>query len=211
MNDSPRRALLVIDVQREYVTGELPIAFPPLETSLPNIGTAMDAARAAGIPVIVVQQEAPAGSPLFARDGQGWELHPVVGDRPRDHLVEKRLPSAFAGTNLEAWLAAKAIDTLTVVGYMTHNCVDATIRQAVHLGLSVEFLADAAGSVPYENAAGRASAEGLHQAFCVVLQSRFAAVTDTQTWIASLKGEAPAAQRDSIYASNQRARGRLVG
>ena len=64
---APRRALIVIDAQNEYVTGDLPIEYPDVQTSLANIGRAMDAARAAGVPVVVVQHLAPAGSPVFAR------------------------------------------------------------------------------------------------------------------------------------------------
>lgn len=52
MSASPRRALLVIDVQNEYVSGNLPIEYPPVETSLSNIAAAMDAAKSAGIPVV---------------------------------------------------------------------------------------------------------------------------------------------------------------
>lgn len=74
---SNRRALIVIDVQNEYVTGNLPIEFPDILLSLSNIGRAMDAARDAGIPIIVVQQLAPAGSPVFAPGSNGWELHEV--------------------------------------------------------------------------------------------------------------------------------------
>lgn len=44
---TPRRALIVIDVQNEYVTGALRIEYPPVEESLGNIGMAMDAAHAA--------------------------------------------------------------------------------------------------------------------------------------------------------------------
>ena len=51
----PQRALIVIDVQNEYFTGKLRIAFPPVAQSLANICRAMDAATAAGIPVAVVQ------------------------------------------------------------------------------------------------------------------------------------------------------------
>ena len=51
MSANPRRALVVIDVQNEYVSGDLPIEFPPIDTSLANIGRAMDAARAAGVPL----------------------------------------------------------------------------------------------------------------------------------------------------------------
>ena len=204
---APRRALLVIDVQNEYVTGDLPIEYPDVQVSLQNIGAAMDAARRAGIPVIVIQNYAPPGSPLFARGSDGWQLHHIVASRARDHYAEKTLPDAFAGTDLAEYLAAQGSDTLTVVGYMTHNCVDSTVKHALHAGFKVEFLQDASGSVPYRNRAGVQSAEQIHRAFSVVMQSRFAAVLDTSEWIDGLaSGALP--ERDSIYRSNQRARGR---
>ncbi|TKB40252.1 MAG: isochorismatase family protein, partial [Mesorhizobium sp.] len=132
------------------------------------------------------------------------ELHPEIAGRARDHYVEKTLPSAFTGTDLENWLRANHIDTIAVVGYMTHNCDLSTIIHAVHLGFAVEFLSDASGSVPYANSAGYASAEDIHRVVSVVLQSRFAAVLKTAEWIDCLKtGALP--ERDTIYASNQRA------
>ncbi|MEX3962493.1 cysteine hydrolase family protein [Paraburkholderia sp. EG286B] len=209
MSANPRRALVVIDVQNEYVSGDLPIEYPPIETSLANIGRAIDAARAAGVPVVVVQNVAPADSPLFARGSVGAELHPVVASRERDHYVEKALPSAFAGTDLKAWLAGRGIDTLTVVGYMTHNCDASTVFEATHAGLAVEFLADATGAVPYANEAGTASAEEIHRAFSVVMHTRFAAVVSTDAWLAAVEKGMPLA-RDNIYASNQRARANRV-
>jgi len=205
----PRRALVVIDVQNEYETGGLRIAYPPVADSLRNIGRAMDAAHAAGIPVIVVQQMAPADAPLFATGSHGWELHETVANRPRAHLVQKQLPSAFAGTDLGEWLTAHGVDTLAVVGYMSHNCDDTTIKHAFDAGLQVEFLMDASGSVPYANRAGFASAEEIHRVFAVVQQSRFAAVMGTDEWIAHLAaGTAP--ERDTIHASHQRALARLA-
>lgn len=206
MSPCPRRALLVIDVQNEYVTGDLPIEYPPVESSLNNIGRAIDAARSADIPVIVVQNSAPTGSPIFARGSAGWQLHAVVTARQYSHRIEKTLPSAFAGTDLAEWLAAHAIDTLVVVGYMTHNCDDSTVRHALHAGLAVEFLADAAGALPYENSAGRATAEEIHRIFTVVMQSRFAAVATTDAWIDAL-ATGRTLPRGSIYAANQQARG----
>lgn len=206
MSATPRRALIVIDVQNEYVTGELPIEYPDVSHSLANIGRAMDAAQAAGVPVVVVQHSAPAGSPVFAHGSSGWALHETVGCRRRDHLVEKALPSAFVGTDLAEWLERQRVDTLTLVGYMTQNCIDSTAKQALHAGLAVEFLADAAGSLPYENAAGAASAEEIHRVCMVVMQSRFAAVATTDDWVAALTG-GQALPRDNILASNRRARG----
>lgn len=205
---TPRRALVVIDVQNEYETEGLRIQDPCVADSLRNIGRAIDAAHAAGIPVIVVQQSSPVDAPLFATGSHGWELNEVVASRPRDHYLRKTLPSAFAGTDLGAWLQAHAVDTLAVVGYMTHNCNDTTIKHAFDAGLQVEFLMDASGSVPYANRAGFATAEEIHRVFAVVEQSRFAAVMNTGEWIAHLAaGTTP--ERDTIHASHQRALARI--
>lgn len=205
MSTSPKRALLVIDVQNEYVTGNLLIEYPPVATSLPNIGLAMDAAQAAGIPVVVVQHDAPAGSPLFAKGSDAWQLHPVVAGRTAQHTINKSMASAFTGTGLAEWLAENTIDTLSVLGYMTHNCDAATIYEAAHRGLSVEFLADASGALPYENGAGKASAEEIHRVFSTVFHSNFAAVTGTADWIAAVRAGCAIA-RDNVYLSNQRTR-----
>lgn len=200
-----KRALVVIDVQNEYFSGSLPIEHPPVAVSLPNIGRAMDAAHAVGVPVVVVQHTSPAGAPAFDKGSPGWELHPAVAGRPRDHYIEKHHPSVFTGTDLAAWIARNGIDTLAVAGYMTHNCDASTIFEAMHAGLAVEFLSDASGALPYANAAGAASAEEIHRVFSVVFQSNFAAVVRTAEWIEALRtGHAPA--RDNPVASNRRAR-----
>lgn len=203
---TPRRALIVIDVQNEYdAGGGLPIEYPPFAQSLQRIAAAMDAAQAAGVPVIVVQHDAPADSPVFATGSRGWQLHEVVASRPHQHLIHKTRPSSFVGTDLQDWLRAQHIDTLTVCGYMTQHCNASTAVQSSHLGLQVEFLADASGSPSYENAAGRASAEEVHRVYTVVLNTGFAAVLDTADWIAALR-EGRAVAGDNIVASSQRAR-----
>lgn len=201
---SPKRALIVIDVQNEYFTGRLPVAYPDIRQSLANIGRAMDAASAAGIPIVVVEHLLPAGAPVFARGSEGAALHPAVAGRPYDHRVEKAMASSFAGTDLAAWLRARDIDTLTVVGYMTHNCDDSTVRQAAHEGWKVEFLHDAAGALPYANAAGVASAEEIHRVFMVVMHTGFAAVATTDQWLQALAG-GEALPVDNVFLSNQRA------
>lgn len=198
------RALIVIDVQNEYVTGNLRIQHPPVEQALERIAAAMDLAHARGIPVIVAQQISPPDAPLFAKGSPGGELHPAIAARPRDHLVGKTWPSAFSETDLGAWLAEHGIDTLTVSGFMTHNCDDTTVKHAFDAGLNVEFLVDAAGSVPYENRAGFASAEEIHRVFAVVQQSRFAAVLTVEEWRHCLDNDLTP-ERDTIHASHQRA------
>lgn len=201
---TPRRALVIIDVQNEYFDGSLKIDFPDPAQSLANICTAAQAARAAEIPLVVVQQVAPEAAPVFARGSHGFALHPKIAELPAALHVEKTLPSSFTGTALESWARERGIDTFTVCGYMTHNCVNSTIVDAVHRGFQVEFLADASGSLPYENAAGQMSGAMAHQVFSVVFQSRFAAVMTTQDWLAVLAGRAQPI-RDNIPASHRRA------
>ncbi|WP_459745330.1 isochorismatase family protein, partial [Pseudomonas sp. 3A(2025)] len=78
-----KRALIVIDVQNEYFTGNLPIEYPDPQQSLANIGRAIDAAQAHRIPVVLVRHLASADSPLFARGSEGAALHPAVAGRER--------------------------------------------------------------------------------------------------------------------------------
>lgn len=200
----PKRALIVVDVQNEYFTGNLRIEYPDVRVSLPNICAAMDAAHAAGIPVVVVQHIAAAGAPIFAPGSAGAQLPPEIARRHRDLLVEKNRTSALNGTGLGAWLREQGIDTLSIVGYMTHNCDYATTLHAAQEGWKVELLNDASGSLPYANAAGAATAEEIHRAFTVVMHTGFGAVVSTAQWLAAVeRGEALAT--DSIFASHQRA------
>ncbi len=177
-----KRALLVIDVQNEYFSGKLPVTYPA--NSLPNILRAMDAARNAGLPVVVIQHAAPQpDSAVFRKGSHEWELLPDVAARPRDVLIAKSLPGSFTGTELETWLRSRGIDTVVIAGYMTQMCCDTTARQACHLGLSVEFLSDATGTLDFSNEAGKVTAEELHRAILVTQQMRFARVLTTEEWL----------------------------
>src|ERR1700743_408954 len=170
-SSAPRRALIVIDVQNEYITGNFRIEYPPVASSLPNITKAIDAANAHGVPVVLVKHVLPADAPIFAEGSIGAEFHPDVADRPHDIFITKVLPSVFSGAGFEDWLKEHKIDTLTVIGYMTQNCNDSTMREAMHKGYSVEFLPDAAGSLSYQNKAGQASAEEMHRIISVIMES----------------------------------------
>jgi nicotinamidase-related amidase len=185
MSQDGRRALLVIDVQNEYFTGKMPVSYPA--GSFPNILAAMDAAQAAGVPVVVIQHAAPQpDSAVFRKGSEGWQLHPEVARRPHAVLVEKNLPGSFTGTDLEQLLREHGIDTVVICGYMTQMCCDTTARQALHLGFRVEFLSDATGTLDVSNTVGAISAEDLHRAILVVQQSRFSTVMTTKEWISSL-------------------------
>ena len=179
------RALIVIDVQREYFDGALPISHPV--GHLESILRVMDGAKDAGVPTAVVRHhQADPESPIFRKDSEMWQLHPDVESRPRDILIDKQLPGCFTGTGLEQWLRDQKADTVSIAGYMTHMCCDTTARQAFHRGYQVEFLRDATGTLTVENAAGKATAEQLQQSILVAQQMFISEVVDTDSWMTRL-------------------------
>ena len=185
MDAEHHRALLVIDVQNEYFEGgALPVTHP--QGTLPRILETMDAAAASGVPVVVVRHTEPPGEGAFDHGTAGWRLRPEIEERQRELLVDKRLPGSFTGTDLEAFLRERGVDTVAVAGYMTHMCCDTTARQATHLGLNVEFLSDATGTLDVENRAGRVDGATLHNAVLVAQQSGFAQVVSSRAWIENL-------------------------
>jgi len=186
-----KRALLVIDAQNEYFTGKLPVSHP--QGHLANVLRVMDAANAAGVPVIVVQHTAPQpDSSVFRQGSPEWELHPEVARRSHQLLIHKNLPGSFTGTELEGWLRDHDIDTVVIAGYMTQMCCDTTARQASHRGMNVEFLSDATGTLDFTNEAGSVTAEELHRATLVTQQIRFAKVMTTDAWLRELRAQSHA-------------------
>ena len=189
---TPSRALVIIDVQRDYFGGPLTIQYPPRDKSLATILEVAEAADRAGIPVVIVQHGAPEDSPVFATGSRGWEFQDAFADRVKDRVTDrwKLLPkswsSVFAGTGLDAWLREKGVDTVTLVGYMTNNCVVASAAAAEPLGFAVEVLSDAAGAINLSNEAGTVSAQQVHETLMALLHSNFAAVADAATWTAAL-------------------------
>ena len=179
------RVLLVIDVQREYFEGALPIRHPV--GHLESILEVMDAAKRANLPTVVVRHHQPeADSPLFRLGSDMWQLHPEVESRPRDVLIDKQLPGSFTNTPLDEFLKERGVDTVCIAGYMTQICCDTTARQAFHRGYKVEFLRDATGTLDVANKAGSVTAEQLHESILVAQQMFISDVIDKETWLARI-------------------------
>ncbi|GAA2731179.1 isochorismatase family protein [Actinocorallia aurantiaca] len=188
---SPRRALIVIDAQQEYFDGPLTIQHPPREATVAAIVDAVNAAVAAGIPVVAVQHTAPAESPVFASGSAGWRLHPEVERAVQGaKKIEKRFSSVFPQTGLAEWLRDQGVDTVTFAGYMTNNCDLASVVDAETLGFEAEVLSDATGAIHLANAAGKVSAGDLHRTLMVLFQSSMAAVATTGEWRKALESGA---------------------
>jgi nicotinamidase-related amidase len=140
-----RPALVVVDMQKG---GNLPVE----EVGIPHMSgyperrqravRLVDAARAAGVPVIFFQEVHRRGLVDFGRELDGVEtVHCLEGDRatelddalvPRpgdDHIVKRRY-SCFFGTELEILLKGLRVQTLILIGGLTDVCVHYTFADA---------------------------------------------------------------------------------
>ena len=71
-----------------------------------------------------------AQSGRFVAPTPGADIAPAVGPVAGEVVVVKHRVSAFAGTDLEMILRAKAIDTLILCGFATSGVVLSTVRHA---------------------------------------------------------------------------------
>jgi nicotinamidase-related amidase len=187
MTTTPKRALVVIDVQREYFDGPLEIQYPPREGSLEQILRVIATAQEQGLPIAYAQHTTPAGSPVFADGSDGWQLHPRIAETVGDAKVfRKQFGSVYAGTDLAAWLKEQEVDTVTLTGYMTHNCDLASSVESEGLGFTAEILCDASGATHLANAAGHASAHDIHTTLMTLLNANFAAVATVEQWTSAV-------------------------
>jgi len=77
------------------------------------------------------------------RPGQpGNAFKPELAPRGEELVIPKRTNSAFIGTDLEQRLRAGGHAALVVVGVITNNSVEATVRMAGNLGFATYLVAD---------------------------------------------------------------------
>lgn len=190
---APRRVLIVIDAQQEYFTGLLPIQYPPREESIQRIVAAVEAAEQAGIPVVMVQHSAGEDAPGFNPGKEEWQLHPSLEERRSSDWksVVKQYSSAFSGTGLAEWLRENGVDTVTLAGYMTNNCIIASASDTEIHGFTAEVLSDATGAIDISNSAGTVDAKTVHTTLLALLNSNFAAVVTTDHWSQAVQAGVP--------------------
>jgi nicotinamidase-related amidase len=132
--DRPLAALLVIDVQNGVMAGT-----PRRESVIANINTLVARARAAGVPVIWVQDSL-GGMP---HDDERWQYVPELSRHDAEPLVHKDFGDSFEATDLEQLLAERGVGHLVVAGAQTDACIRSTIHGAFTRGYDVTLVGDA--------------------------------------------------------------------
>ena len=167
--------VLVIAAQNEYVDGKL--ALPGVGPALEQIAELLRRARTLRAPGIHVAHKGRSGG-LFDRTARSGAIADKAAPEGGEIVVEKTLPNAFTGTDLEARIRGTGRDTLVLCGFMTHMCVSATARCGLDLGFKNVVVADACATrdLPDPTGGPAVDAAALHRAELAALADRFAVV-----------------------------------
>ncbi|UVM48496.1 MULTISPECIES: cysteine hydrolase family protein [unclassified Pseudomonas] len=136
-------ALLIIDVQRALCTGEYECF--DIQRIIETINGLSTKARAAGLPVILIQHEEEGD--LLQYGGEGWQLADGLKTSPQDLRMRKTAPDSFYQTHLHEQLQELDVERLIICGLQTDYCINATVRQAHQLGYDVVLAADAHSTI----------------------------------------------------------------
>jgi nicotinamidase-related amidase len=149
---------------------------PDAEPAIAVAAKLLSRARQSGAAIFHIAHKGRAGS-LFDRAADRGaivaELAPLAGEI----VIEKELPNAFAGTKLQAQLAATGRKNIVLAGFMTHMCVSSTARAALDLGFRTTIDADSCATrdLP-DGLGGTLDARTIHEVALAELSDRFAII-----------------------------------
>lgn len=127
-------ALLVIDVQVGVVDGA-----HERDAVISRIGSLVDRARGADVPVIWVQH----ADGELVEGSEPWGYVPELTRREDEPLVGKHYGDSFEDTELERLLAERGVGHLVVAGAQTDQCIRATLHGALTRGYDATLVGDA--------------------------------------------------------------------
>ena len=151
-------ALLLVDPVIAYVVEDSPLKLETGQATVDAMARLLALFRDRGPPIAFTNlqyKEDGSDGGVFFRKVPALKL--FAGDAPLGAFPEeltpadgevvftKQYPSAFFGTELDAWLADNEIDTVYVCGFSTSGCVRASVLDAMQYGYIPLTVTDACG------------------------------------------------------------------
>lgn len=166
--------LVLIDIQNEYREG--PLALPDAEPAIAAAAKLLARARQSSAAIFHIAHRGRAGG-LFDREAARGAIVDSLAPLANEPVIEKALPNAFAGTDLQSRLAATGRNNVVLAGFMTHMCVSSTARAALDLAFRTTIAADACATrdLP-DGRGGTISAWTVHEVALAELSDRFAII-----------------------------------
>lgn len=144
-------AVVVVDFQRAFTEHEK--VGPGTAVTLAHTQEMLEAARAAGVPVIylvmildslddrMLAQRVRSSLTERCERGNPWtEISAAVPAAPQDHIVEKTVASGFYKTRLDELLEELGVDEVVMAGTSTSGCVRATVVDAAYRNYRISIV-----------------------------------------------------------------------
>ena len=135
--DPAKTALIVVDMQNDFVKEGGTLVVPDAEATVPTIKGLLDSARESGIKVVFTQDTHNEGDPEWeiwpehVREGSwGWEIVEELKPLEDEVVIRKVRYDAFYGTHLDHFLRIWEVDTLIICGTVANICVHYTAASA---------------------------------------------------------------------------------
>ena len=133
-----RTALIVVDMQNDFVTEGGALVVPDAAATIPNIRRLLDRARSARTPVAYTQDTHFENDPEWTIWPQhcrhatwGWEIVDELSPLPGDLICQKNRYDGFYGTWLDHFLRSVwKVENLVIVGTVASICVLHTAASA---------------------------------------------------------------------------------
>lgn len=180
-----KRAVVVVDLQNEYLpTGKLALA--GIHDALNNAARVIADARSKGDIVINIRHEsADTDAPFFKKGTDAVRIHESVAPAQGEAVIVKNFPNSFLHTNLKQMLDENGIEEVTVIGAMSHMCIDATTRAASDFGYKTTVVHDACATRDLEFRGETVPAAQVHTALMSALAFGYASVVTADEYLGS--------------------------
>jgi nicotinamidase-related amidase len=134
LENRPKTALLVVDVQNGNTTGAV-----NRDAVVSNVASLVEKARREEVPVVWVQH----ADDNLPRGSDEWRIVDELQPDESEPLVETNYGDSFESTTLESVLADLDVGRLVVVGAQTDACIRATLHGALVRGYDAMLVSDA--------------------------------------------------------------------
>jgi len=135
--DPARTALVVVDMQNDFVKEGGSLLVPDAEGTIPAIRSLLGGARRSGAKVVFTQDTHTEGDPEWdiwpdhAHEGSwGWRIVDELAPQEGEVVIRKVRYDAFYGTHLDHFLRLWGTDTLLLCGTVANICVHYTAASA---------------------------------------------------------------------------------
>lgn len=177
-----KRALVIVDLQNDYFPGGK-WTLEGTDAAADNAAKVLADARAKGDLVVHVRHESTEPNPAFFAPGsEGAAIHKKVQNQGNEPVVVKNHINSFRDTELKSILDKNGVTAVTVVGAMSHMCVDGLTRAAVDFGYDTTVIHDACATLDLEFNGVTVPAKQVHAAFMAALAFGYATLVSTNDY-----------------------------